>query len=895
MVTLTVDGQQVRVPDGAVLLDAVRAADGDLPTLCLDERCSPVGACRLCLVERDGASVAACTTLAGEGDRIRTDDAATLASARETLELMVSRLPARALDVPGSELAAVCQRLGVGRDRFGPGMGYEPDLSHPYVKLDRDLCIACGRCVRMCDEVQGTFALELTGRGGDIVVAAGSGNAWVDSDCVACGGCADSCPTGAIFEPDFADGAPVMSTVTTTCGYCGVGCTLDVHAAGPRIAAVTPNRASPLNRGHACVKGRFAHSFVHSPDRLTTPLLRRNGELGPASWSEAITFTADSLRSIRDRHGARAIATISSARMTNEENYLVQKLMRTVIGSNNVDNCSRICHAPTAAGLSASLGLAGGTNPLDDFERADCFLVAGANPTEAHPVVGARLKQQVIRGASLVVVDPRRIELADYADVHLRCRPGTNVAVFNALAHVLLEEGYADEEFLAARVNGLTELRAVLAGHRPERVEEISGVPAGDLRRAARIYGGARCAPIVYGLGVTEHAHGTDGVRTLTNLALLTGQVGSERGGGIVPLRGQNNVQGASDVGALPDQLPGYHRLDDDQAVARVEAEWGVTLDRRPGLRIPDMFTAALEGRLKALWVIGEDIAQTDPDTNRVEAALEACDLVISQDLFLSRTAKHAHVVLPAASFFEKDGTFVNFERRFQRVRPALRPPGEARTDFEIVSRVAAALGSDLGCATPTAAMDELARVTPEFRGISHQRLDREGPIQWPCRSPHGTGTRVLHLDGFATADGRARLAARPYLPPGEQPDDDYPFLLVTGRRLVHYNSGSMTRRTDNLALVPDERLELNPADAARLGLADGQVVQIASRRGTIEAPVEVTERVSPSEVFLAFHFPETLANALTSDVADDVATCPEYKVTAVRIAARPNSTSSTP
>jgi formate dehydrogenase major subunit len=895
MASLTVDGQQVHVQDGAVLLDAVRAAGGDLPTLCLDERCSPVGACRLCLVERDGASVAACTTLVGEGDRIRTDDPATLASVRETLELMVSRLPARALDVPGSELAAVCQRLGVGRDRFGQGMGYELDLSHPYVKLDRDLCIACGRCVRMCDEVQGTFALELAGRGGGIVVAAGSGQAWVDSDCVACGGCGDSCPTGAIFEPDWADGAPAVSTVTTTCGYCGVGCSLDVHLADGRIAAVTPNHASPVNRGHACVKGRFAHSFVRSPDRLTTPLLRQAGALVPASWPEAIAFIAESLRSIRDRHGASAIATISSARMTNEENYLAQKLMRTVIGSNNVDNCSRICHAPTAAGLTASLGLAGGTNSLDDFERADCFLLAGANPTEAHPVVGARLKQQVIRGAALVVVDPRRIELADYADVHLRCRPGTNVAVFNGLAHVLLEDGYADDEFLSARVNGLADLRAVLADHGPERVEEISGVPAADLRRAARIYGGARCASIVYGLGVTEHAHGTDGVRTLTNLALLTGQVGTEHGGGIVPLRGQNNVQGASDVGALPDLLPGYHRLDDAEAVARVEAEWGVAIHRRPGLRIPEMFTAALEGRLKALWVIGEDIAQTDPDTIRVEAALESCDLVISQDLFLSRTAKHAHVVLPAAPFFEKDGTFVNFERRFQRVRPALDPPGEARTDFEIINRVAAALGSDLGCPTPAAAMDELARVTPEFRGISHKRLDREGPIQWPCRSPDGAGTRTLHLDGFPTPDGRARLAARPFLPPGEQPDDDYPFVLVTGRRLVHYNSGSMTRRTENLTLAPGEHLELNPADAARLGVADGHVVQIASRRGTIEAPVEVTERVCPGEVFLAFHFPETLVNALTSDITDDIATCPEYKVTAVRISASPNSTSRAP
>ncbi len=571
--------------------------------------------------------------------------------------------------------------------------------------------------------------------------------------------------------------------------------------------------------------------------------------------------------------------------MTNEENYLVQKLMRTVIGTNNVDNCSRLCHSPSAAGLSASFGVSGGTNDFDTFDRVDCFLVAGANPTEAHPVVGARLKQRVIQGARLVVVDPRRTELAGYADVHLRGRPGSNVAVFNGLAHVLLEEGLADPAFLAGRVDGLDELREVLAEHSPDRVEEISGVPAGELRRAARLYGASGCSSIVYGLGVTEHSHGTDGVRTLANLALLTGQVGTAHGGGVNPLRGQNNVQGASDMGALPDVLPGYQPLTDGEAVARVEAVWGVPLDRRPGLRILDMFAAALDGRLKALWVIGEDIAQTDPDSGRVAAAIEACELVVSQDLFLSQTARKADVVLPAASFFEKDGTFVNFDRRVQRVRPAVRSPGEARTDFEIVNLVAAALGADLACPTPAAAMDEIARVAPDFAGVSHERLDRERVIHWPCRSPGDPGTPTLHLDRFATESGRARLAARPYLPPGEEPSADYPFVLVTGRRLEHYNSGTMTRRTPNLELLPDERLELNPADAARLGIADGERVSIASRRAGIEAVVELTDRVTAGQVFISFHFPETFANALTSDAVDDVTSCPEYKVTAVRLA----------
>jgi formate dehydrogenase major subunit len=887
-VKVTVDGRPVEVSEGSTLLDAVHAVEGVLPTLCYDSRISPYGACRVCLVSVGGRTVPACVTPATDGDEILTGEPRARAAARHTLELIVSELPERALELPAerSELVRACELLGVESDRFrGERLGGGRDDSHPYVKLDRDLCIACGRCVRMCDEVQGTFALELVGRGFSTVVAPGSGGPWLESDCVACGGCVDSCPTGALSEPGLLDLRPVERTVTTTCGYCGVGCTLDVHVRDNEIAAVTPNHASPTNRGHACVKGRFAHGFVRSGDRLTTPLLRRNGKLEPAGWDEVLSFVAERLLRIRDEYGPNAIAAISSARATNEENYLVQKLMRAVIGTNNVDNCSRLCHSPSAAGLTASFGVSGGTNPFDDFDRADCFLLAGSNPTEAHPVVGARLKQRVIQGASLIVVDPRRIELARYADVHLRPRPGGNVAVFNGLAYVLLEEGLADEAFLAERAEGLEELREVLRDHTPERVEEITGVPASELRRAARMYGAAGCASIVYGLGVTEHAHGTDGVRTLANLAILTGQVGTAAGGGVNPLRGQNNVQGASDMGALPDVLPGYQRLtDNDDAVARAEREWGVELDRTPGLRILDMFAAALDGRLKALWVIGEDIAQTDPDTRRVEAAIDACELVISQDLFLSRTAERADVVFPAAPFFEKDGTFVNFDRRVQRVRPAVSPPGEAKTDFEIVNLLAGALGADLGCPTPAATFDELARIAPDFAGISHARLDAGGPIHWPCRSAHDPGTPQLHLESFATASGKAQLAARPYLPPGEEPDADYPLVLITGRRLEHYNAGTMTRRTANLQLLPEERLEVNPADAARLGLRDAAPATVTSRRGSIEVTAEVTERVSPGQVFMAFHFPEAAANVLTSDANDEFTSCPEYKVSAVRL-----------
>lgn len=890
MLRLTVDDLAVEVGEGATVLEAVRAAGATVPTLCYDERLSPQGSCRVCLVGAGGRAVPACTTPAADGMSVRTNDPTAHHAAQLALELLVSQLPARALAVPAerSELVRACRHFGVTESRFdGATRNAGVDHSHPYVKLDRDLCIACNRCVRMCAEVQGTFALSLTGRGFDTVVAAGTGGEWVSSPCVACGGCVDTCPSGALAEPGLLDPRPINRTVTTTCGYCGVGCALQVHVRDEQVAAITPVHGAPVNRGHACIKGRFAHAFTRSRERLTTPLVRRGGRdspLEPASWQEALAVVATRLAAIRDRYGPDSIGMISSARATNEENYLAQKFARVVLGTNNVDNCSRLCHAPSAAGLTAAFGYAGGTNSVDDLDHTDCILVAGANLTEAHPVIGARIKQLVLRGARLIVIDPRRIDLAEMADVHVQGRPGSNVAVFNGIARLLIDEGYADQEFLRARARGLTELTELLRDYPVDHAARLAGVQPEALSAAARLYGNAQRPAIVYGLGITEHAHGTDGVRTLANLAILKGAVGTPDCCGVLSMRGQNNVQGASDMGALPDMLPGYQRVTDPDVRARFAHTWRTDVPTRPGLRILEMFEAATAGRVRAMYVIGEDIAQTDPDSGNVRNALAACDLVVCHDLFLSRTAQLADVVFPAVSFLEKDGTFVNFERRVQRVHRAVNSPGQAKPDFDILHLLAEAMGVDLSCPTPADAMAECATLAPTFAGISHARLDRDGPLHWPCRGADQPGEGRLYLDSFSTPDGRAALAARPYLPPGEQPDAAFPYVLITGRRLVHYNSGSMSRRTPNSQLRPREVLDLHPDDAARLQLADGDLVKVTSRRATVTFPVHLTDTIAPGELFTTFSFPDTPTNALTSDAADTETGCPEYKITAVAL-----------
>ncbi len=671
------------------------------------------------------------------------------------------------------------------------------------------------------------------------------------------------------------------STITTTCGYCGVGCRLEAHTRAGRIASISPALDGPANNGHTCLKGRFAHQFARSRERLTAPLIREHGGFRVASWEEATHRIVSTLQRIKREHGADAIAGLASSRATNEDCYAMARLMRAAIGTNNIDNCSRVCHSPTSWALRKSLGLSGATGSFEDIEAADAAIIIGANPTEGHPVVGARIKQAALSGLRLVTIDPRRIELADYGVLHLAPRPGTNAAVMLGLAHVIARDGMLDEDFISSRTEGFELAQALIELYTPAHVHEITGVPAADLEAAAHIYGQAEQASILWGLGVTEHLYGSEVVRLICNLALMTGKVGRP-GSALLPLRGQNNVQGSSDMGALPDTYSGYRSVEDEQVASSFEARWGVPLSRTKGLTIPLMFDAAVEGSLKAMWIFGEDVAQTDPNTAHVVHALESLELLVCQEIFENETTKYADVILPASAFLEKEGTFTNAERRIQLVAPAISPPGGAKTDFEIITTFSRELGHDMGWRTPAEAMDEIAAMTPELAGVSYERLGRRG-LQWPVAAD-GTDAPILYAQEFSRPGGRGELAALPYKAPGDEADEEFPLILITGRRLEHYNAGTMTRRTGNLELLDKDRLEIHPVDAARLWVTDGQRISVRSRVGRIETEAHVTERIEPGHVFTAFHFPEVRTNLLVGASADVNTSCPEYKVVAVDV-----------
>ena len=682
------------------------------------------------------------------------------------------------------------------------------------------------------------------------------------------------------------------STITTTCGYCGVGCRLEAHAHGGRIASISPALDGPANEGHTCLKGRFAHQFSRSRDRLTAPLIRESGTLRLASWEEATARIVGELTRIKSQHGPDAIAGLASSRATNEDCYAMARLMRAAIGTNNIDNCSRVCHSPTSFAMRRAFGLSGATGSFADIDSADAAIIIGANPTEGHPVVGARIKQATLRGLRLVTIDPRRIELADYGVLHLAPRPGTNAAVMLGLCHVVRRDGLVDRAFVAERTEGYEAVEELLESYSPTAVAEITGVRAADLEAAAHIYAEAAEASILWGLGVTEHRYGSEVVQLICNLAMMTGKVGRP-GSALLPLRGQNNVQGSSDMGALPDTYTAYRPVDDEEVARSFEAAWGVALPREKGYTIPQMFDAAVDGRLKAMWIFGEDVAQTDPNTTHVVHALESLEFLVCQEIFETETTKYADVVLPASAFLEKAGTFTNAERRFQLVAPAIDPPGSAKTDFEILTTLSRALGHEMGWATPAECMDEIAALTPEYAGVSHARIGRTG-LQWPVAAD-GTDSPILYATDFHLPGGRGRFAALPYKAPGDSADEEFPLILITGRRLQHYNAGTMTRRTANLELLDGDWLEIHPDDAARLWIETGDRVSMRSRVGRIETVARVTDRIEAGHVFTAFHFPEVRTNLLIGPSVDVNTSCPEYKVVAVDIRPVPEAAAHTP
>ncbi len=893
---VTIDGQEIAVDPGTTILTALRALGANVPTLCYSDRMDPFGACRTCLVEHVGRKpVASCHTPVMDGAAYRTHSALLTRLRRNIAELIVSDHPLECLDCTANgrcDLQSFAQQVGLRTPRYENPRTHNPvnDDSHPFIKLEMSKCIGCAKCVRACDTVQGSFILAMSGRGYDVQVIAGNDTGFEEADCASCGQCVVECPVAALEEPGTRQFGLPDETITTTCSYCGVGCSLNVNTKDGQVVNIVPNPQGSANRGHACVKGRFAHQFAHSPDRLTRPLIKESGVFREASWDEALDLITTRFTEIRDTYGPDGFAMISSSRCTNEENFLMQKFARVVMGTNSIDNCSRVCHSPSAYALGQALGTGAGTNSFQDVEVSDVLLIVGANPTEAHPVFGSRIKQAVLGGAKLIVIDPRNTELARLADVHIPLRPGSNVAVVNALQHELIENGHVDTDFVERCAEGLDDVKTTVADCTPEWAADIAAVDADLIRQAAALYASGSACQILWGLGVTEAGHGSNTVFGLINMAVMTGNIGRP-GTGTCPIRGQNNVQGASDVGALPNVFSDYRPVTDPEARAEHASIWGAELPAAVGLRIPDMFDAAHAGTLKGMYILAEDVAQSDPDTTHVVGALEKLDFLVVQEIFMNPTAQLADVVLPGTTFLEKEGTFVNSDRRIQRVRRAIEPLPGARVDGDIIHEVARRIGVDLGFADAdghvqaSEVMEELASLSPKWRGVSYQRLEARGFLQWPCVDADDPGTEIVHRHGNFLR-GRAQLTATPWQEPGELPDEEYPWMLTTGRQLFHYNVGTMTRRTDltKLHKGQQETLRIHPGDARRLEIASGDLVEVESRRGKVSVRAEVTRASNKGTVFMTFHFPESRTNLLIGDAADEFTGCPEYKVCAVKL-----------
>ena len=903
-ISLEIDGERITVAAGTSLMRAAMEAGIKVPKLCATDSLEPFGSCRLCLVEIDGRKgfPASCTTPAEAGMKVRTQSPKLQELRKGVMELYISDHPLDCLTCSANgdcELQDMAGVTGLREVRYGVGdqhggahhLDSKKDESNPYFTYDASKCIVCNRCVRACEETQGTFALTISGRGFEARVSPGQDQPFMESECVSCGACVQACPTATLQEKTvIMMGQPEHHKITT-CAYCGVGCAFKAEMKGNEVVRMVPWKDGKANEGHSCIKGRFAWGYATHKDRVTKPMIRKSihDAWREVSWDEAISYAASELRRVQAKYGKDSIGGITSSRCTNEETYLVQKLVRAAFGNNNVDTCARVCHSPTGYGLGQTFGTSAGTQTFKSVEKADVIMVIGANPSDAHPVFASRMKRRLREGAKLIVVDPRQIDIVDgpyvKADYHLQLKPGTNVALITALAHVVVTEGllaktYIDERCDEKSVREWSEFVS-RPDNSPEAMAPITGVPASMIRDAARLYATGGNAAIYYGLGVTEHAQGSTMVMGIANLAMATGNVGRE-GVGVNPLRGQNNVQGACDMGSFPHELPGYRHISDTTVRSQFEDAWGVTLNPEPGLRIPNMLDAAHAGGFMGLYCEGEDIVQSDPNTQHVTSALMAMECVIVQDLFLNETAKYAHVFFPGSSFLEKDGTFTNAERRISRVRKVM-PPKAGYADWEVTVKLANALGYPMSYQSPREIMAEIAALTPSFQGVSYEKIDKLGSVQWPCNAnTDEAGTSIMHVDKFVR--GKGRFIITQYVATDEKVTRKFPLILTTGRILSQYNVGAQTRRTENNQWHHEDKLQIHPHDAQERGIRQDDWVGIESRSGTTVLRAEISTGIQPGVVYTTFHFPESGANVITTDNSDWATNCPEYKVTAVQV-----------
>ena len=899
IVNLKIDGFDISVPEGTSIMRAAAEAGINVPKLCATDNLDPFGSCRLCLVEIEGRRgyPASCTTPVAEGIEVKTETPKLEDLRRGVMELYISDHPLDCLTCATNgdcELQDMAGRVGLREVRYGyegeNHLNAVKDESNPYFTFDPSKCIVCSRCVRACEEVQGTFALTIDGRGFESKVSAGNKD-FMDSECVSCGACVQACPTATLIENSIIEQGIPDRKVTTTCAYCGVGCSFNAEIQGDQVVRMTPNKNGGANHGHSCIKGRFAWGYTTHQDRITTPMIRKSikDPWQKVSWDEAISYAASEIKRIQKKYGTNSAGAISSSRCTNEEVWVVQKLARAGFGNNNVDTCARVCHSPTGYGLKQTLGESAGTQNFDSVMKSDVIMIIGANPTDGHPVFASHMKRRLRQGAKLIIVDPREIDLVKNsvhikADYHLKLRPGTNVATINAISHVIATEGLIDNDFVQERceTEAFKYWLEFISDKRnsPEVLESETGIPADTIRSAARLFAKEKNGSIYYGLGVTEHSQGSTMVMAIANLAMATGNIGRE-GVGVNPLRGQNNVQGSCDMGSFPHEFPGYRHVSDDKTRESFEKAWSVKLLGEPGLRIPNMLDEAISGKFKALYCEGEDIAQSDPNTQHVTHALESMECVIVQDLFLNETAMYAHVFLPGASFLEKSGTFTNAERRISPVRKVMQAKN-GYEDWEITQMLSNALGYPMNYKHASEIMDEISSMMPTFKGVSYEKLDRLGSIQWPCNDDAPEGTPTMHSEEFVR--GKGKFFITEYVPTTEKVNAKFPLIMTTGRILSQYNVGAQTRRTKNSTWHSEDLVEIHPHDAEERGILENDWVGISSRAGDTVLRAKITERVQPGVVYTTFHHPESGANVITTENSDWATNCPEFKVTAVQV-----------